>query len=371
MQGLILFIFCLCTLGFNSFSFAQETPVTPITTISDTPNLKVATVQQQLIPKYHSAPGYTAALNNIEISSKQSGFITKLLVEAGDIVDKGQLLLIIDETVNKQSIEQVKKEVEIANITVADAKKDVANFERLRKGQSISEEKLRKARLLLAHSQSILLKAKAKLIETQATRPYLRLVSPKKARVVKRLVDLGDLAITGKPLIHLEVLKPLLFETAIPVQWINKLSKGQSVLIKLNLNYQSKESQAKEVKGSIIQIITPADPSTQQCTIKLQLPNSLNIPTGLFGQAQFILKKELVLTIPEQAIISRVGITGVFRVDTKKNESDMNKIIFTPIRLGKKYQNQQVVLSGLNRDEQIIVSPSDKLNDEMIIRNAK
>ena len=344
MQRLIFLIFYLYIIGYHSLSFAQENSV-----------FKVTTVKQQLIPKYYSAPGYTAALHNIEISSKQSGFITNIFVEAGDSVNKGQLLVIIDETVTKQSIEQVKKEVEIAYITVADAKKDVANFERLRKGQSISEEKLRKARLLLSHSQNTLLKAKAKLIETQATRPYLRLVSPAKARVVKRLVDVGDLAITGKAVVHLEALKPLLFETSVPVQWINTLSKDQSVLIQFTLN-----NQVKKIKGSITQIITPADLSSQQCTIKLQLPNEVDIPTGLFGHAQFILKEEQVLTIPEQAIVTRVGITGVFRVDK-------NKVLFTPIRLGRKFQNKYVILSGLKNNESIILFPSDNLSDGIII----
>ncbi len=345
MQRLILFIslFYVGLTGFNALLFAQETAI-----------VNVAVVEQKSIPKYYYAPGYTAALNNIEISSKQSGFITKILVEAGETVEKGQLLLIIDETVNKQSIEQVKKEVEIARITVTDAKKDVANFERLRKGQSVSEEKLRKARLLLAHSQSTLLKAKAKLIETQSSRPYLRLISPENARVVKRMVGIGDLAMAGKALIHLEVLKPILFETSVPVQWVKKLNNKQLIVIKFNLEHKS-----DEVIGRITQIITLADPSTQQCIIKLQLPDSLNIPTGLFGQAQFSLKEELVLIVPVQAVVTRVGITGVFRIDKG------NRVVFTPVKIGRKYAQQQIILSGLNLNEQVVLSPSDNLQDGM------
>ena len=344
MQRLASFLFTIALMCcFTSFSQAET---------------EVVLVKEQLIPKYYSAPGYTAALNKIEISSKHTGFITQLLVEAGDIVEKGQLLLIIDETVNKQSIEQVKKEVEIAQVTVADAKKDVNNFERLRKVQSVSEEKLRKARLLLARSQSTLLQAKAKLIETKAATPYLRVKSPEKAQVVKRLADTGDLAVPGNPLLYLEVLDPLIFETAIPVQWITKLTKDQTIKIKLNhIN--------DEVTGTITQIISSADPITQKCTVKLELPSSLNIPTGLFGQAQFIIDKELLLTIPEKALVNRVGITGVFRVDKE------NQIWFTPIRYGRKYANQRIVLAGLNAQDKIIVSPSEALRDGLQLTHAK
>ena len=47
---------------------------------------EIISVKEQFIPKIYSAPGYTAALNNIEISSKYNGVVTELLVEAGDIV---------------------------------------------------------------------------------------------------------------------------------------------------------------------------------------------------------------------------------------------------------------------------------------------
>lgn len=352
MQRIVLFLnlyVVMCC--FASFSQA-ETELIP------TLDLEIALVKEQLIPKIYSAPGYTAALNKIEISSKQTGFITQLLVEAGDIVEKDQLLMVIDETANKQSIEQVKKEIEIAQVIVADAKKDVDNFQRLRKVQSISEEKLRKSRLLLARSQSTLLKAKAKLIETKAATPYLRVKSPEKALVVKRLADAGDLTVPGSPLLYLEVLDPVIFETAIPVQWLTKLTKEQTVKIKLNhIN--------DEATGTITQIISSAEPITQKCAVKLELPLSLNVPTGLFGQAQFIIDEESLLTVPEKALVKRVGITGVFRVDKE------NRIWFTPIRYGRGYNNQRVILAGLKAQDKVIVSPSEALRDGLQLMHAK
>ena len=349
MQRLILlFLFTIVLLCcVTSFSHAET---------------EIVSVKEQLIPKIYSAPGYTAALNKIEISSKYDGVITELFVEAGDIVKKEQLLLVIDEAINKQSIEQVKKEIEIAQVTVADAKKDVNNFERLRKDQSVSEETLRKARLLLARSQSTLLKAKAKLIETKAATPYLRVKSPENARIVKRLIDKGDLATSGSPLLHLEVLHPLIFETTIPVQWVTKLTKEQTIKIKLNHSFVGRND---EVTGTITQIVYSADPITQKCMIKLELPSSLNIPTGLFGQAQFVIDKELLLTIPEKALVNRVGIKGVFRVDKE------NRIWFTPVRYGRKYTNQRIILAGLKTQDKVIVSPSEVLRDGLQLTHEK
>ena len=69
MRQLILFILICC---FTSLSQAET---------------ELVLVKEQLIPKVYSAPGYTAALNKIEISTKHTGFITQLLVEAGDVIE--------------------------------------------------------------------------------------------------------------------------------------------------------------------------------------------------------------------------------------------------------------------------------------------
>jgi RND family efflux transporter MFP subunit len=240
---------------------------------------------------------------------------------------------------------------------VIDAEKDVKNFVRLSKLQSISEEKLRKARLLLAHAQKTLLQAKAKLNETEADLPYLRLKSPVKAQLVKRLVDPGDLATPGMPLLNLEAVSPIIFETSIPVHWVSKIKKGQQVNIKF---YHSN----KEIVAFVKQIISSADPLTQTCVIKLRLPPSLKVSTGLFGQAQFIIDQEPLLTIPEKALVDRVGISGVFRLD------EQNMVWFMPVRYGRKYKNKRVILAGLERNDKVILSPSDKLRDGIQIIQA-
>jgi multidrug efflux pump subunit AcrA (membrane-fusion protein) len=179
---------------------------------------------------------------------------------------------------------------------------------------------------------------------------------------VKRLADTGDLAVSGNPLLYLEVLNPVIFETTIPVQWVTKLTKEQTIKIKLNHSFVGRND---EVAGTITQIISSADPITQKCTVKLELPSSLTIPTGLFGQAQFVIDKQLLLTIPEKALVNRVGITGVFRVDKE------NRIWFTPVRYGRKYTNQRIILAGLKAQDKIIVSPSDALRDGLQLTHKK
>ncbi|MBE9527283.1 MAG: hypothetical protein IME94_09960 [Proteobacteria bacterium] len=67
------------------------------------------------------------------------------------------------------------------------------------------------------------------------------------------------------------------------------------------------------------------------------------------------------MTIPDKALVKRVGITGVFRVDKD------NFIWFTPVRYERKYNHQRVILSGLKAQDKVVISPSESLRDGLTI----
>ena len=318
---------------------------------------QVVVVEKKSIPKFYFAPGYIVPLNKIEITSKHTGYIKEIHIDSGDIVEKNQTLLVIDESAVNQSIEQIKKEIEILTATVFDLQKDVHSFKQLKQTQSISDEKFRKAQLLLIQAKGNLLKAQSQLIERQADLPYLRITSPEKALITERLVDIGDLATPGKQLLKLEVIKPILFETSVPVQWLHSLSLSQHVTIKLD----TKTNGTDEITGQISHLVRSADPITQKCLVKIKINEPANLPSGLSGHALLKVTEESLLTIPEQALIKKLGISGVYRIDLK------NQVWFTPVRYGRKHAGQQVILAGLHENDKVILSPSEWLRDGMTI----
>ncbi len=328
---------------------AQNWP-SPKPSIFDLPVVKA---QIQTIPRYYSAPGHVVAAQRIEIAAKTSGFIQKMPVREGKIVKAGALLALIDNAQVSSAIAQAKAALQSAQAEVRDAMQDVKNYRRLNKKKVLSAEKLRKAKLRLSLGQVAVTKAQALLKAQRAEQIYLRLTSPIKARVVERLADVGDLASPGVPILRLEALQPFEFETAIPAQWVRSLQRGQSVPIQF-------DGLPKAVNGKITHIIHAADPITQTCKIKLTLPAKQL--TGLFGKALFTVNTERLLTIPEKALIKRVGVTGVYQVDQDKNA------YFVSVHVGKQWQQQRVILAGLNSGDIVVQTPPIQLHDGSKIR---
>ncbi|KHD09208.1 hypothetical protein PN36_14935 [Candidatus Thiomargarita nelsonii] len=319
-------------------------------------DLPLVKAQIQSVPRYYAAPGHIVAAHRIEIATKTSGFIQKIPVREGEIVKAGALLAVIDDAQIVSAIAQAKATLQSAQAEVQEATADVKNFQRLNKKNLLSTEKLRKAKLRLSLGQFAVTKAQALLKAQQAEQIYSRLYSPVKARIIERLKDVGDLASPGVPILRLEALQPLEFETVIPARWVNKLQRGQRIPIQF-------DGLPEAVKGKITHIIHAAEPTTQTCKIKLTLPPKSKPLTGLFGRALFTVKTEQLLTIPKNTLIERAGIIGVYHVNKDK------QAYFISVQLGRRWMQQRVILAGLNPEDIIVQTPIAQLRDGSYIKS--
>lgn len=317
-------------------------------------DVQVSRVVLQAVPHFYMAPGHTIASQSIAVSTQQSGFITELPVNEGDVVEAGGLLLSLDESDWLEALKQAESALQAAQIRLRDAREDVNAAEKLGTSRAVSEEQLRKSNVQFNLAQAQLAQAETALRREQAKAPYFHIKSPVRARVLKRYANQGDLAVTGKVLLLLESMQSLEFETALPVSWISLVHLGDTVELSLHDNNASLNAQ-------IIAIIRSAYPLTQSYKIKLSLPEIPDLTAGLSGQANFELGQNEHLLVAEAALTKRAGVQGVFRLDGK------NKAWFTPLNTERSYQQKRVVLSGLQADEQVVLNPPAELHDGQVV----
>ncbi len=236
-----------------------------------------ALVISQNVPRYYAATGYTSIAQQIEVSTSQAGTIKRLMVKEGDIVKAGALLIVIDESELLAAMKQAKSAILTAKINLKDRQHDFNTSQRLAKSRVIPLEQFRKAKVQLELARSQLVQANNDLTRHQSRKPYYRITSPINARVIKRWVNQGNLALTGKPLLQLEAMQGLEFETALPVQWLNKIRLGSHY--KLHLHDAD-----KTIMATVSRIIRSANRVTQTCPVKLALPQGNKLTAGLSGQ---------------------------------------------------------------------------------------
>jgi len=311
--------------------------------------VKAEQVTSSAVPMFYSATGYTNVSRIVEISTSQSATIHELKVEEGDLIEQGELLIVLDESELLTSIRLAENSIKSAQIQLTDLAHDHRNAKQLREKRVITLEQLRKAKVQHKLAETRLSQAENELEKQLARKPYHRINSPIAARVIKLWVEQGDLALIGKPLLQLEALGDLEFETALPSKWVNSLNIGDTYPLKMhNLN--------KPINAVISHIVNSVDRVTQTYKVKLALSDSDSIQAGLSGQIDFVIGKEKHLLVNSSAIIKRAGVFGVFRAHEGKAR-------FTPVNTERRWQDYYVVLSGLNEHDQVITSSTEKLQD--------
>src|SRR5574344_2607956 len=177
--------------------------------------------------------GTVESQNEKVISSKMMGYITKIYVNEGDSVKKGQLLYEIDPTDIVHNSDILKSQVQNLELNLK-RYKDLLNQDLVSK---FEYEQL----------ELNLITAKAKLSELNANFNYLKVKAPNNALVVKKSIKEGEMAMPAMPHLILTDLDDLIIKSNIAESSLKYIKIGQTVDIKI-------PSQEFETKGKIIAI---------------------------------------------------------------------------------------------------------------------
>ncbi|HFB83872.1 MAG TPA: efflux RND transporter periplasmic adaptor subunit, partial [Thermodesulfatator sp.] len=245
------------------------------------------TVKAKTVPIFRSFPGTVEAKAEIVLSSKVSGYVTKVAVKEGDRVTPGTILLTIDDRQIRQQIaalkearEAILKERQAILARLNYAKSNFERFKRLFKEEAATKEELERAQ-----AEYLALKRQAQALErkeretvsrikaTESLLPYTQIKSPTEALVARRLVDQGSFVNVGQPLIYLDDLKAGFWLVAeIDESLLPFVSPDKEVVVTIpSLN--------KNLKAPVEVVVDHVSPQTRTFRIKVNLP--IPIQAGL------------------------------------------------------------------------------------------
>jgi RND family efflux transporter MFP subunit len=286
-------------------------------------SVSLAQVESHVFPKIYSVPGTIVPSERLQIASRVAGYIEKITVDEGDIVEAGTILVEIDNAQVDASIKSAESDVVSAKAELEEAQGDVKRFRKLVRSKTITEDQLRKAIVRQTSAKANLAKTKAVLKSNQKDRQYTYITSPVRAQVRERLQDPGELSASGSPILRLDVLGPMELEVYLPSTRVGNVVIDQDVDVYV-------QSENTPLVGSIKSIVRSADKVTRRSKVRIALPEKQSLAPGQFARAVIVLGEELLTVVPLETVTERAGIEGVFIVD--KNDT----IRFRSIRIGKK-----------------------------------
>jgi len=340
LQAVLLGLVVVTTLGGCDNPGAQEAAQIKNQAV----DLQSIPVEMTEIPRIYQSPGSVVSSQEFVVTSNISGFIQVIAVKEGDWVEEGDCLVKIDSTKVERAIAQAEASVTSVRAELEDAEDDVRKYRALVKSNSISKERLRKAVLRQKQANAALDKAQATLEVQRTDLDYIQITSPASAQVRKRLLSVGDLSLPGSPILELESLESMEFETHVPEKILIQIRVGQPVTIALDVLDQM-------ITGELMAAVQSADPATRSGKVKVMLPDRIDLIPGMFGRASFVTGSNTFLTVPETSVVTRAGVEGVFVV------TQAHGARFVSVRTGALWKDRRIILAGLRPDDRVLADP--------------
>lgn len=346
----------------------------------------VAKAQISQEPFLYEAVATINARTASTISAKLMGTVQKVHVVEGDLVKKGDLLVTIDPRTVTSQLEQAQASLREARraATSAASSRDAASaasdlamatykrYQKLLEENSVSKQEFdemqsrsRQAQAALAQAEAMVEASHSRVQQAQAAveqamlaKKDSQVTAPYDGQVVDTMIDEGDLASPGVPLLTIEQEGLFCADLVLPERHIQSVTLGMPVKVKVPA------LDDLETMGEVGRIVPAADTQSRSFEIKVGMPEELTLKSGMFARVFIPIGGTGILLVPETAIVQEGQLTGVYTVDDHKTAH------FRLVRTGKAYGDRIEIISGLKDGQSYISKIPATLKDGMTVEGA-
>jgi len=310
------------------------------------PTLESAAVELREIELTWSSEALVEAVRQSTVASQITGRIVELRFDVGDRVKKGEVIVRIDERAASQAVAASAAQVQEAQASLANARAQYERSRQLLAQKFISQASLDQAEAGYKAAQAKVSALLAGAGQAATERSFATIVAPYAGIVSARHVELGEMAVPGKPLMTGFDPATLRVSANVPQAQVAAIQAGGRARVEI-------PSLARWVDAKAITVIPSADPRTHTTRVRLDLPEDVSgVYPGVFARAHFVVGRAPRLLAPRQAVVKRSELTAVYVIDAA------GKPLLRQVRLGDAGDDRWVeVLAGLKSGERVALDP--------------
>ena len=358
---------------------------------------KLAKVEKGDLAKSVVATGKVTPITKVEVKSKASGIVKKLLVDYGDRVKKGQLLAQLDKIEIEAQVEQSKAALAAAEANLKSSQADFErakvdaegpdvpllkraydravnmakdgvvstsaledaqkNYELALNKQNVSKAQVTVLKAKIAQSQAVVAEDEANLKQLEEQLSYTDIISPIDGIVLSRDVQMGDAVSSILVLGSSATLVMTLGDTSevyvkgkVDESDIGKVYLGQRARIKVE-SFKDKTFDGKVTKISPMGV-EKDNVTTFEVRVSIQNPGG-ELKAEMTANAEIILEEHKnVLQIPEGAILYDKDKKASVEIPNPKAKDGKEKLA---VNIGISNGAKTEVLSGLKEGQEVVL----------------
>lgn len=328
-----------------------------------------AAVRQVSVPIVFRAVGTVRPTTEAAVMAQASGRIVRMAVVEGQRVEQGAAIATVEDRELSLRLSQAQRGVEEAEARHQGARSGKvaalavlaqarAEYDRTRKflaqnaatpqqmeqveslfkqaeaAVAGADEGIRAAEAAVSRSRDAVEEVRVALGHAEVTAPFT-------GTIVHRLVEPGDLAWPGRPLVRLMSPASFRLEAAVREGLAGTLSVGQELPVII-------DALDAHLLGVVDEIAPSADPATRSFTVKVRLPAAPRLLSGMFGRVDVPVGDRPAVMVPAAAVKTVGQLREVTVVTSAGPRTRM-------VRTGETTSEGIEILSGLREGETVVV----------------
>jgi membrane fusion protein (multidrug efflux system) len=319
-------------------------------TASARPPVQVVAIEARRQPVSETLPqvGTLMADESVEIKSETDGTVEEISFQEGQLVEKGQLLVKLDESKLAASLGEAEASYKLSQ----------ANFERAKQLASeklISQQEFDQMAATFDVSRATLELKRRQLKDA-------RIYAPFAGAIGARNVSPGQVITKDAVLTWLVDFDPIKAEVNVPERFLSQLQIGQIMQFKVAAH------QDREFRGEVYFISPNVDQNSRTALVKARIPNpQLLLKPGMFANVDLTLRVRGSSVVIPEAALSQVlegDRATIYLVDAHQTAQARN------VALGVRLAGWVEIVGGLDGGETVVVEGVQKITPGSKVRFA-
>lgn len=308
-----------------------------------------------------SLTGTVTASQDAQLSVATSGLVTRLLVDDGDRVRAGDLLLELDAELADYQYQAARAAREQAERALADARRRLQEAQRLAPQRSIAETVVKDLQAEVAEDESALQEAAAEAGYRRALLERHSLRAPFDGVISDRSVDLGEWLAPGSAVFGLVSAQGMRVDFQVPEDYLGQVKAGDEVSFTLGAD------RSNSYPAKVLTAVPVTDPSVRTFLIRVVPDNPVpRMLPGISARGELALATgRRGVIVPRDAILrysdGRVIVWVVTEEEGRAIASERR------VRAGLNFDGRVEIIQGLASGDLVVVKGNESLRTGQVV----
>jgi membrane fusion protein, multidrug efflux system len=286
-----------------------------------------------------------------DLRAEVSAVVLQVLKENGEIVHRGDLLVRLDDTAIRDSLQSAEAASRAAAQALDQAQRQYARVKTLQGEGMSSQQALDDAEVRRNTAQSERVAADSRTVAARQQLARTEVRAPFDGVVSDRKVSAGDTAAIGKELLKVIAPDSMRFEGLVSADRMGDIHPGQAVQFRIN------GFDKGDFMGKVRHVDASADPLTRQVAVVVDFaPGTAPRVAGLYAEGRISSDASQALLLPESSVVKEGDKAYVWKLAG-------NALVKTPVTLGERDARlgNVVIASGLSAGDRLLRAPGSTL----------